>query len=517
MTAMAGLMVAAAPQGRELRMARSGVLFLLLCAALWLTSGYSYLLFHTIVEMTGIAIAAAVFMISWSSRGYVATQPFVLLGIGYLFVSVLDLLHTLAYQGMTVLPSGQDYATKLWVAARGLQALVTLAFVLLARAGRTARSLPAFLVVGAAAALAVLSIFTWNVFPVSFVEGQGVTLFKKLCEYAISAILVACIALLALRKGTINRQERLYLAGAFALNAASELVFTLYVSAYGYQNLVGHLLKLGSFLLAYQALFSTKVRSRLALIEELRASTAGLAKREAELRAANLAKDSFFSILAHDLRNPIGGIQSLTEVLATKFDRLEPERVREMCVFLNDGVRQTSELLECILQWARAQTGRLEVKPSTVPLAELCDGILSMQNAAAEGKGIVLESRLPSDAAAWADANMIATVLRNLVSNAVKFTARGGSVTLSSETVAWRERVTVSDTGRGMTPEEIDKLFRIGVHYSCAGTDGEHGSGMGLILCHELVTLNKGTIEVVSEPGKGSAFTLSLPRQAPAA
>src|SRR5579864_9101708 len=93
-------------------------LFLVACAGLWLTSIHSYLLFHSIVEMTGVAIAASVFMISWSSRGYPETQQFVVLGIGYLFVCGLDLLHTLAYQGMTVLPAGHDYATRLWVAAR---------------------------------------------------------------------------------------------------------------------------------------------------------------------------------------------------------------------------------------------------------------------------------------------------------------------------------------------------------------------------------------------------------------
>jgi hypothetical protein len=268
--------ISAAFRSDEARIVRTVVIFLAACAALWLTSASSYLLFHSIVEMTSVAIAAAVFMISWSSRGYPETQPFVLLGIGYLFVAILDLLHTLSYKGMIVIPPGQDYATKLWVAARGLQAVVTFAFVLLARSRRTSPSPLAFLLVGGAAAVAVLSIFVWNVFPLCFVEGEGVTLFKKLSEYAISAILVASIALLVRGKGSISRQERRLLAGAFSLNVASELVFTLYVSAYGYQNMIGHLLKLGSFALAYQALFSTKVRSRLSLIAELRSSTARL-------------------------------------------------------------------------------------------------------------------------------------------------------------------------------------------------------------------------------------------------
>jgi signal transduction histidine kinase len=499
--------------GRAARMGRNVGICLAACAALWLTSAASYLLFHSIVEMTGVAIAAAVFMISWSSRGYAETQPFVILGIGYLFVSILDLLHTLSYQGMTVIPAGQDSATKLWVAARGLQAAVTLVFVLLARSGRTAPSAPAFLVVGGSAVLAVLSIFLWRIFPLCFVEGQGVTLFKKLSEYAISAILALSAVLLLRRSGTISRQERWLLVCAFSLNAASELVFTLYLSAYGYQNLIGHLLKLGSFTLAYQALFSTKVRSRLSLIAELTRSTARLQKSETDLRSANLSKDKFFSIIAHDLRNPISGILSLSELLAANSERLERSRIREMTSFIHEGAQKSSDLLECILQWARAQAGKLEVRPSVIPLAELCDGIVSLQGPAARAKGVSLETQVRPDAAAWADENMAATVLRNLLSNAIKFTPRGGAVRIISAADGEWERLTVKDTGRGMSPDDLRKLFRIDVQLSCRGTEGEQGAGMGLILCSELVSLNRGTIDVKSHPGEGSSFTVSLPRR----
>ncbi|MGA2480882.1 MAG: MASE3 domain-containing protein [Spirochaetia bacterium] len=497
-----------------IRFARNVAIFLGACAALWLTSIFGYLLFHTIVEITSISIALAVFMISWSSRGYPETQPFVLLGIGYMFVSILDLLHTLSFRGMIVIPPGVDYATKLWVAARALQAVVTLVFVLLARAERPASSPLAFLLVGSAAAFAVLSIFLWDIFPLCFVEGQGVTLFKKLSEYAISAVLVICIALLAGRKGAISTVERRLLMGAFAMNAASELVFTLYVSAYGYQNFFGHLLKLGSFVLAYQALFSTKVRSRLSLIEELKSSTARLEKSEAELRSASLSKDKFISILAHDLRNPVGGILSLSELLATRFGSFDPQKIRQMCALIYDGAKESSELLESLLQWARAQAGRLAVFPSAIPVAELCDGIASLQRTVAGAKGVTLEVCVPPEAKAWADENMAATVIRNLISNAVKFTPQGGRVSVASSTEGDWERITVRDTGLGMTPDELGKLFRIDVHFSSPGTNGEHGAGMGLILCRELVALNRGTIEAQSEPGSGSAFTVSLPRAA---
>jgi signal transduction histidine kinase len=486
------------------------------CIGLWLTSTVSYLFFHSIAEIFIVAVAASVFMVSWSARGYPETQPFVLLGIGYLFVAILEILHALSYQGMNILPVGQDHATKLWISARGLQAIVTLAFAVLVRVRRTVRSLVGFLAIGGAAAVAILSIFAWDIFPLCFVEGSGVTAFKKASEYVISALLLAAGVLVLPSGETLSRQERALLAAAFVLNAAGEIVFTHYVSAYGTQNLIGHLLTLGSFGLAYQALFATKVRSRIALVHELQQSTARLEKSERELRAANISKDRFLSIIAHDLRNPLSGFLSLTEVLAGKFHKLTKERIHEMCVLLNDGARQTSGLLESILQWAGAETGRLAAHPSPLPLAELCEGIVEQQQGAARRKNIELECGVAASSVAWADANMIATVLRNLVVNAVKFTPRGGSVVVTSARHGAREHIAVADTGLGMSSDDVAKLFRIDVRLASPGTEGERGSGIGLILCHELVSLNQGRIKVTSEPGKGSTFTLVLPAAAPA-
>jgi len=452
-----------------------------------------------------------VFMISWSSRGYLEAKPFVFLGIGYLFVAIIDVFHLLSFEGMGVIARGHDDATRLWVAARGLQAATTLLFAILARQRRGVSSAPSFALVGGAALLLLLSVFWWNVFPLCFVEGTGVTLFKKGSEYAISAVLAISIWLVAGNPGAINQRERRLLCASFALTIASELVFTLYVSAYGYQNLIGHYLKIGAFFLAYQALFSGKIRGRLALIDELERAKASLESRERELRTANLSKDKFFSILAHDLRNPIGGLVSISEVLARRFDELEQSKIRDLCRLLHDGATQGAELLECILQWARAQTGRLDVHPSCIRLAELAQGIVDLQRPSAAAKEIRIAARVAADASAYADENMVATVLRNLVSNAVKFTPRGGEVVLSASEEGGEQLLSVSDTGVGMGPEELAKLFRIDVQFSCPGTESERGNGMGLILCKELAELNNGRLSVASAPMRGSTFSLRLP------
>jgi signal transduction histidine kinase len=486
--------------------AAATLLALLLCAR------YSFLLFHSIAEIFGVAVAVAVFLISWSSRDYPEAKPFVLLGIGYLFVAILDVFHLLSYEGMGVIANGQDDATRLWIAARGLQAVTTFAFALLALKRRTAPHALAFGLTGAAAATALLTVFVWDVFPRCFVDGVGVTPFKRASEFVVVAIFVASIVLVARNSHSITRREQALLSGSFALTIVSELFFAFYIDLYGYENLIGHCLKIGSFFLAYQALFAGKLRARYTLIDELERSKARLEKSQAELLNANLSKDKFFSILAHDLRNPIGGLINLSELLKTRFDDLGPAKVRELCGLLHEGATQSAELLECVLQWARAQTGRLEVHPSCIRLAELCEDIVGLQSPVAAGKGIRIATMVDPDATAYADENMLATILRNLVSNAVKFTPRGGEITLATQVEETWQLLTVSDTGVGMSPDQMQKLFRIDVSFSCLGTESERGHGMGLILCKELVQLNKGEILVQSEQAKGSTFAVKLPR-----
>ena len=480
---------------------------------LWLTSRQSYLLFHSLVEGFIVVIAASVFLFSWSSRGYEEQKPFVVLGIGYLFVALIETLHALAYQGMPIFPATKDYATRLWIASRSLEAGVTLAFALGLRRRRPFRPLPSLLVIGAVAAVLIASVFWWDIFPVCYVQGQGVTPFKKAAEYVIAACFLASAVLVGTGPRDSGDRTRRLLVASFSLNILSELAFTLYVDAYGVFNMVGHYLVVASHYLGYQALFATRVQARSRLIQGLTAAKAELEERERELERANASKDKFFSIIAHDLRNPIGGVLNVAELLAKRFDRLDRETIRGLAGSLYEASRRSAELLESILHWARAHTGRIEAHPSEVRLAELCEGVAELYRAPARGKGVRICSGVPSDAVAWADEDMLATVLRNLVSNAVKYTKSGGEVRIRTGGDGTCTELAVEDTGVGMSAEDMAKLFRIDVHFSCPGTAAERGNGLGLILCNELVSLNRGTIAVASTPGAGSSFTVRLPRQ----
>jgi len=185
-----------------------GILAAAVGTALWYSSTYSYLLFHSITEVFSIVISASVFMISWNSRGYPGARPFVILGIGFLFVAFIDLIHTLSYKGMGVLPDGQDYATKLWVAGRAVQVLATLVFAILLRLRRTVRSVLVFGFFAAVTAALLLMIFTWQVFPLCLVEGRGVTPFKLASEYVFCAMLAAAIALVIRERGALSPRVR---------------------------------------------------------------------------------------------------------------------------------------------------------------------------------------------------------------------------------------------------------------------------------------------------------------------
>ncbi len=216
-------------------------------------SGHSYLLFHSLLEIVSITVAFVMFTNAWNTRQFSTNHFLLFLGAGYMFVGGVDLFHTLAYEGMGVFrDSGSNLATQLWVAARYLEAATLLsAPVFLARKMRLAPVLLSYL---AGTTLLLLSIFLWRVFPTCFVEGAGLTVFKKASEYAISAVLVAAMVVLTARRSQLHRTAYRYLVASIALTICSELVFTFYVSVYGASNFVGHVLKLASFSLVYLAI-----------------------------------------------------------------------------------------------------------------------------------------------------------------------------------------------------------------------------------------------------------------------
>jgi signal transduction histidine kinase len=231
-------------------------LAVLTLSGLYLSSLYNYLLFHTLAELFSIVIACGIFMTAWNARRYLNNGYLLFIGIAYLFIGGLDLIHTLAYKGMPIFPGyGANLPTQLWIGARYLEGLSLLFAPLLIR--RQINAGFVFLGYSAVSLLLLLSIFAWDVFPACFIDGIGLTPFKKISEYVISLILLASMGLLLKHRGEFERRVLVWLVWSILLTIGSELAFTFYVQVYGLSNLIGHYLKIVSFYLIYKALIET--------------------------------------------------------------------------------------------------------------------------------------------------------------------------------------------------------------------------------------------------------------------
>lgn len=235
---------------------KSAMSWLFLFVALYLVSLYNYLLFHSIAEMFSIVVAFGIFAIAWNSRQFLDNHYLFFIGIAYLFVGGLDLVHVLAYKGMGVFPGVEaNLATQLWIAARYVESLSLLIAPLFLR--RKLRALPIFLGYAIATLLLLLSIVYWSIFPVCFIEGTGLTPFKKMSEYVISLILLAAMGLLLKNRREFDRGVLQWVTGSIIMTIASELAFTFYINAYGFSNMIGHFFKITSFYLIYKAIIET--------------------------------------------------------------------------------------------------------------------------------------------------------------------------------------------------------------------------------------------------------------------
>ena len=229
---------------------------LLILAGLYVSSLYNYLLFHNLAEIFSIVIAFGIFTIAWNSRPFLDNNYLLFIGIAYLFVGGLDLLHTFSYKGMAIFGGfGSNLPTQLWIVARYMESLSLLIAPLFFH--RRLKTNLVFLGYSAAVALILLSIFFWKIFPVCFVEGAGLTPFKKISEYIISLILLVSIGFLLKNRKEFDRKVLQWVIWSIIVTIASELAFTFYVDVYGLSNLIGHYFKILSFYLIYKAIIET--------------------------------------------------------------------------------------------------------------------------------------------------------------------------------------------------------------------------------------------------------------------
>ena len=246
--------------------------------------------------------------------------------------------------------------------------------------------------------------------------------------------------------------------------------------------------------------------------EEIQIANRKLAESEKNLRNLNATKDKFFSIVSHDLKNPFGSLLSITDLLVQNFNTSEESEKISGIEKIQNSMKQLYSLLENLLTWSRSQSGRIQFEPFRFNLSNVLQVNVNLHRNFAEKKKIQLIYHFKEDVMAYGDREMINTVVRNLINNAIKFTEEGKQIELSVIEEAQVITVKVIDQGVGISEADIQKLFRIDVKFKSRGTSGEKGTGLGLILCREFVEKNGGKMIVKSELGKGSDFGFTIPK-----
>ena len=245
--------------------------------------------------------------------------------------------------------------------------------------------------------------------------------------------------------------------------------------------------------------------------QQISQANEALRKSEKNLMELNATKDKFFSIISHDLKNPFSSLLSISDLMVDSFNDTEEEDHKAGFKKINQSVKHLLDLLENLLTWSRSQRGRIKYDPVRFNLSNLVQENINLHRLLAERKGIMLLSSQQDEIYAYGDRDMINSVIRNLVTNAVKFTHKDRKVEIQLKAREKNIEVKIVDEGIGIATEQVEKLFRIDEKFKSTGTAGEKGTGLGLIICKEFVEKNGGEITVKSAPGKGSVFSFTVP------
>lgn len=233
------------------------------------------------------------------------------------------------------------------------------------------------------------------------------------------------------------------------------------------------------------------------------------------LANVSFTRDKFLSLMTHDLKSAFTGVLGLAELLSVKHHGMAQEEFDETITLMNETAQSTYGLLDSFLEWSHLQIGGMNANPSKFDIQLTGQRTVSLLAASTRHKNIVVKNTIPEETFVWADTRMVEAILRNLLYNALKFTHRGGSITLvatDDEDDADNVRIAVRDTGIGISEDDIVRLLQPESEFTTLGTFGEKGTGLGVLFCRELAEKNHGVLSIHSEKGIGSTFSFTLPK-----
>jgi PAS domain S-box-containing protein len=248
-------------------------------------------------------------------------------------------------------------------------------------------------------------------------------------------------------------------------------------------------------------------------ITERKKAQEALEQSEIKLRELNAIKDKFFSIIAHDLRGPFNGLFGLLDMVREDFDEIGVDEVKENLELMNEILRNLFQLLEDLLEWGRIQRNVFDFSPANENISQTIKNVVDLYSINAKNKGINLILDIPAKLFVEFDKKMISTVVRNLLTNAIKFTEPRGTIKITAKDEAHQIIISVEDTGVGISNNNLHRLFNLTEYFSTKGTNNESGTGLGLILCKEFIEKHNGKMTVETELKKGSIFSFSIPKQ----
>ncbi len=265
-----------------------------------------------------------------------------------------------------------------------------------------------------------------------------------------------------------------------------------------------------SLIISAGAIYALRNSNRYA--KEILLQKHELEKLNEELKAVNKSKDRFFSVIAHDMKSPFQGLLGYSQLLTDAYDELTNDEKKSVIKSMHNLCNNSYKLLQNLLEWSILKTGKMEFYPEIFSVGDELYPTIKLLNQSAANKGITIKSKIEDDIVLNADKNMLHTIIRNLVFNAIKFSFKNGEVLVSAFSKGDSVEIIVEDNGVGISKDKIDNLFTIDNNVSTKGTANEEGTGLGLLLCKEMIDRHKGHIVVKSEENKGSAFIITLPK-----